>query len=307
MQRLVAFALVVLFAAPVFASCGTANCPFDPSSVALAGRYSLDIAFESIEQRHLRAGSFAGEPEHQEIATTNRTARLLFTYTPTSRVELSASLPYVSRMHEHIDESGALERWDLSGVGDAMLHARVRTASNFWALAGVKLPTGARRAANADGEVAEVPLQVGSGSRDWMLGVAYQLGFRRDDVTDLAAPGATEWPLFISAMARRNGVGTDHYRNGNELQLNAGTAHPIAHNADALLQINARIRARDSVDGVRDSFTGGTYVFISPGARVKLAGRSAVYGLVQIPLVRHVNGVQLTSNANFVSGVQLRW
>jgi hypothetical protein len=307
MRQLLALVVVVLLATPAFASCGSANCPFDPSSVALAGRYSLDVAFESIEQRHLRFGSFAGTPEHQEIATTNQTARLLFTYTPTARVELSASIPYISRMHEHVDEAGEFQRWDLRGFGDAMLHARVRVADNFWSTAGVKLPTGARRTINREGEAAEVPLQAGSGSTDWMAGLAYQLGFRRDDATDMTSPGSTQWPLFVSVVARHNGIGTDHYRNGKELQFNAGTAHPFLHNADALLQLNARLRSRDSVDGVRDAFTGGTYVFISPGARVRLGGRTAVYGLVQIPLVRHVNGVQLTSSANFVSGIQVRW
>ncbi|HEX8153609.1 MAG TPA: hypothetical protein VF698_10805, partial [Thermoanaerobaculia bacterium] len=107
------------------------------------------------------------------------------------------------------------------------------------------------------------------------------------------------------------GTGSGGYRAGNELQLSAGTAWPIASHVELLAQANARHRERDHLGGDAhhlagpDGFTGGTALYASPGLRVSF-GRTAVYALVQLPLYQDVNGLQLTARQNYVAGVQWR-
>jgi len=54
------------------------------------------------------------------------------------------------------------------------------------------------------------------------------------------------------------------------------------------------------------AFTGGTYAYVSPGLRWS-GRRGSVYALIQLPVYQDVNGLQLTSRRNWVTGVQKRF
>jgi hypothetical protein len=173
----------------------------------------------------------------------------------------------------------------------------------------VKLPTGSHDRRNEDGEVAELPIQPGTGSTDGIVGFAFQ----GDVVRPLATGGPLghygRVPYFASLTYQFRTGGTDGYRLGNELQLNAGGAYPLPFHLDALLQLNARIRQRDTITAEPDeeAFTGGTYLYASPGLRWSLANRAALYAIVQFPLYQKVNALQLTADHNYVVGVQTRF
>src|SRR4029077_3829328 len=113
-------------------------------------------------------------------------------------------------------------------------------------------------------------------------------------------------PLFLSATYRKNGKGRDDYRLGDEWQVNAGGAYPFTHRLEALLQLNARFRGKDSPGRTEEDpdFTGGTFVYVSPGARFSWNERWGQYVYVQLPVYQDVNGLQLTSSANWLTGIQ---
>jgi len=297
-RRLLVVAFAVLFAAPLLhASCGSASCPLETSALFLpfARGFTLDLSLQSIDQDQPRIGTRAAHPgeiagpDHDEVRTVNRIATALLTYAPTSRLHLSASIPYVSRDHDHL-ASTVPESWHLDGVGDMVLQARAKVAGRVWVIGGVKLPTGEHELRNDDGEVAELPVQPGSGTTDGIAGVSYQ----------------GRW-FFTATYQFRTGA-ADGYRLGNELQLSTGSVHAFTPRLDLLLQLNARVRAKDRIEGEpeEEPFTGGTYVYASPGLRFSLQ-RAAVYAIVQVPLRQDVNALQLTAERNYVMGLQTRF
>lgn len=307
-----AFALVLflLAAANARASCGTSSCPLDLNALnaPLPHRFSLDLSLQYIDQdqprigsREARVGEIPGG-HHDEVRTINRITTATLTYAFSERLHVNASVPWVSRAHRHLASSHSdigtqhhvvPEGWDIHGIGDASLTLRAAVRPRLWLIGGVKLATGAQDLRNADGETGELPIQPGTGTTDGIAGFAYE--------GRLAST-----PYFVSATYQFRGS-RDDYRVGNELQLNAGTSHPMGGNLEALLQLNARFRQRDrAADPDEAQLTGGRYVYASPGVRVSYGG-SAIYALVQLPIIQKVNAIQLTADVNYVAGVQKRF
>jgi hypothetical protein len=303
------------------ASCGSSSCPIDLHALQYgdAGKFSLDLSFQSIGQdqprigsRHARIGEIASD--HDEIRTINRLTTLQLNYSPSERFQMAVTLPYVSRSHEHFDEENArFERWNFADAGDAAVQGRLRlfssmqpAHSSLWLTGGVKLPTGSKREAGSSGEDAEVTITPGTGSTDVLLGVTYQSGLLRSTALEGELGHSTLIPFFIALNGRVNGSGTHDYRRGHEVQLNAGTEYPLASTIHLLGQINGRMLGKDDVGRTNENrdLTGGRYVYLSPGLRVLLRSKTSIYGFVQLPVYQHVNGLQLTSKANYLAGIR---
>jgi hypothetical protein len=322
------FAIVFLFAPQLQASCGSASCPLDTNALnqPRKGEFTLDLSLQYIDQDQARIGTHSasiGEihgPHHDEVRTLNRIGTATLGYAPSDRVLLTLSIPYVSRDHNHLasnhTHAGILgeqhnvipEAWQLRGVGDVVLQSRWNTARGLWLIAGVKLPTGSHDLKNDEGEAAELPVQPGSGTTDGIAGVSFQRSF--DMHTPVRGPlgNYALVPWFVTATYQFRGGATDGYRLGDEFQLSAGTVYPLTHRLELLAQLNTRIRKRDEIEDEpeEEPFTGGTYVYASPGLRFSL-GRTAVYTLVQFPIYERVNKIQLTSKQNYVIGLQTRF
>jgi hypothetical protein len=316
-------ALFLLFsftAGSAIASCGSSSCPIDLHALQLgdAGSFSLDLSFQYIDQDQPRIGSrraHVGEiaSDHDEIRTINRLTTLQLSYAMNDRFQIALAVPYVSRSHEHFDEETAqIERWHFGNAGDATLQARLRlfsnepTHSSIWLTGGAKFATGSRRETGTGGGDAEVTITPGTGSTDALLGITYQSGFLRDTKLEGPMGHATLIPLFIAINSRINGRGTSDYRRGNEVQLNAGTEYPLTESLHLLGQLNGRIASKDDVGATDENrdLTGGRYVYLSPGLRVAMSHRTSIYGFVQFPIYQRVNGIQLTSKANYVAGIR---
>jgi hypothetical protein len=179
------------------------------------------------------------------------------------------------------------------------------TEPSAWLTAGLKLPTGSTDEAGANGENAEVTMTPGTGSTDFLAGVTYQSGIVRE--TNLSGPFGhfALIPWFVALNLRINGKGRDDYRRGNEVQLNAGSEYPIRPSFHFLGQINGRIAAKDDPGNTDENpeLSGGQYVYVTPGFRVMLPRGTSLYALVQLPVYQHVNGLQLTSRANYIAGL----
>jgi hypothetical protein len=327
-RRLFILLSCILISASAYASCGSSSCPLDTNALnqPLKGQFTIDLSLQSLDQDQPRIGTHSahvGEihgPHHDEVETMNRIATALLGYGVSDRMQLSLAIPYVSRKHNHLasnhvhtgrlrdDHNVIPESWDLHGLGDVVLQARWKAISHLWLIGGVKLPTGVDDARNDDGEAAEIPVQPGSGTTDGIAGVSYQSGFSARSLASGALGNYVLVPWFVSATYQFRGGATRGYRLSNELQLSGGGVYRLTSRFDALAQLNARIRERDRIDAEpeEEAFTGGTFVYGSPGVRFSLA-HAAIYALVQIPVYQRVNALQLTSKTNYVFGVQTRF
>ena len=322
-SSLFAAALAVTLAGPAHASCGTYSCPIDvaglevPKPAAGSERHlNLDASIQYIDLNAPRAGlhrAAIGEvpnPEHNEVRSINRLLNLRADYNFNTRWGLAVLLPLITRTHDHIAvESGGNEHWSVSGAGDVIAQARYavlpRTeegAPRVLISGGVKLPTGRTGARNDEGEEADPSLQPGSGSWDLLFGAAYE-----QDI--LTVPMATgDWarlPFFASAQYKQNNPGAHGYRFGDEVQANIGAAYAVVRPLDFLLQYNFRVRSKDynGVTGEDTSFTGGNFLYMSPGLRVKITPTLSAYGYLQLPLYQRVNQEQLTADRHWLFGL----
>lgn len=316
--------LLLLSAAGVRAGCGSSSCPLDLNALnaPVAGQFGFDLSLQYINQNRPMIGTrgaLVGEipSDHAEVRTTNRIATASLAYAASRDLQVSASVPWISRSHLHLADGTTPESWNLSAIGDVVLQSRYRifsnaraTAGGLWAIGGVKLPTGPHDLRNSAGETAEVPLQPGSGTTDGVVGLSWQSGTRAAAAISGSMGNVAVVPFFATATYQFRTGDVHGYRLGNELQLSTGVGYPLKRNVTALLQINGRVRAKDRiVSGAFDPdtlFTGGTSVYVSPGVRIDTRG-VGVYVIAQLPLYQKVNALQLTSRANFVAGVQHRF
>ena len=325
-------ALIIASGSSLHAGCGSSSCPLDLNhlNVPATRHFALDLSLQYIDQDQPRAGTEnvdvgAIESHHNEVRTINRITTAALTWAATERLHVTATLPFLSRdhlhlasSHEHANANIAAqhniipESWDVRGIGDLSLIARAEvlprdpaTHSGLWLIGGLSLPTGSTDVRNAEGEVGELPIQPGSGTTDAIGGLTWQGGVVGRSAAHGAMGDFAVIPYFLSAVYRyRTGSGD---RLGNELQLSAGSAYPLTHTIEALLQLNARVRARDRMEDPEESeLSGGRSLYASPGLRVSYRG-SAFYAIAQLPLYQRVNAIQLTSKANYVVGVQTRF
>lgn len=314
MRALAGAATALLGAGVAHASCGSAFCVLNTNwstqgMASEAGTLRLDLRYEFIDQKHLRAGSRQipasdDTGDTTELRTINRNLLATLDYALTKNWTFSASAPVVSRSHSHIaDPAGTadFESWSFARAGDSRLLAFYRfdnpdPVASYGLIAGLKLPTGDYRIRNADGVVAERALQPGTGSTDLVLGGYY------------SGPGAyldSSW--FAQALTQQAAATKDGFNPGAQYLLNLGYRHPLAESWHALAQLNAAIKERDTGVNAEPGLSGSTTVFLSPGLSYALSHNVQIYGYAQLPLYRHVNGVQLSANWALIAGVSVRF
>lgn len=306
-------ALCVAPSLPAHANCGAEGCPFAPEGPeAVRGRFSFDLAYQRIVQDRQWLGTrevtreevLAEEGGHIELETRTRTLNVVGRARLTDALQLTATVPYVDRFHAHAHEHlpGELEtsEWRIQGWGDAALVASWRAfgadepgMDRLTVLAGIKLPTGERHVALVGGEEPEPPVRPGSGSTDG------QLGLQWSRVVTMHTPrGETAGvPLTASVLGRWNGVGTEGYRMGSELQIAVGGGYPLTRWAHVIAQLNATTHGRDVV-GSTDAephHTGSTALYASPGLRVEIVPGLVAYSYLQARIYQKTNGPQITA------------
>ncbi|HEY7728871.1 MAG TPA: hypothetical protein VID50_10510 [Candidatus Eisenbacteria bacterium] len=309
--RLLSLLAIALAARVAHASCGCEFCPIDQGSQWHEATFTFDLTQQYIDQDQPRVGTEdvgvgAIASHHDEVRMVNRATTASVGYHPGDAWAVSASLPYVSRTHEHIDnESGTPEymRWSYSGLGDLEVLAThyilpARGGARYFARLGAKAPTGRRNVEEVNGEQPEPVSRPGTGSWDLLGGLGAEW--------HVTAPGGERRvPVRLNLSGRLNGKGTDDYRAGSEFQAHLGTEYAVAGPVAALLQTNLRVRGKDDIGSTDEDSgnTGGTSWYLSPGARLAIASQTSVYGLYQIPLYQRVNGIQLTAAANLYVGI----
>lgn len=300
--------------APVaHASCGASFCTLMTDRYAqghadIHPGWSADLRLEFIDQKQLRSGTsnidaseVTGE-EAIERHTRNRNLVTTLSYGFDSQWSVSLRIPVVDRDHVHdlLDEQtglpGEQEQWRFTRLGDVQLMARRQFApgdgpDSVAAFGGLKLPTGETHVTNGQGLRAERSLQPGSGTTDFVLGVAGR------HVVDVAN-------AVIGQIGVTEAMNSDHgFKPGRRLELSAGWSHAYSHSLGAVLQVNLRRRWRDSGSQAEPDNSGSVSVDLSPGITWGVGGGSTLYAYVPVPVYQKVNGIQLVPKAAFVIGV----
>ena len=222
---------------------------------------------------------------------------------------MGLTIPYVSKRLRTTLPSGRRTTLSAQGLGDVPVVAKWRffkdqdkaQTTEAAALFGLELPTGRDDVRDAGMRLA-APLQPGSGSIDAILGGAF---------THLWDGG--RWLLNADLIYKANSAAND-YRFGNVLRFDVGgqwRVYPTRYEShdqftlNLILEANGRYLEKDTINGQRVHSTGGTTVFCSPGVQAIFNTRWLGELGVQIPVYRHLNGVQLGEDVRIALG--LRW
>ena len=102
------------------------------------------------------------------------------------------------------------------------------------------------------------------------------------------------------------------YRPGDSYVLNTGIRYAkFGAKFTPMLQLNYIHRQPDAGAGATppDALTlgpatGGTLVYVAPGASFRVGGGTSVYGFIQLPVYQNVNSLQLSPRYTLTLGVK---
>jgi hypothetical protein len=316
LETLFVFAALGMAASEVHATCGAAFCMIN-TSWSVQGAWTepglrLDMRYEYIDQDQPRHGSSkvgVGEipRHHDEVRTINRNLLTTLDYAFDPRWGVSATVPVISRDHEHIhNHRGAqlLETWDFTRIGDVrVLGRRHWQTENREALRidgyglnfGLKLPTGDTDVRNSENQLAERTLQPGTGTTDLLLGGYFNrmLG------------SGSSW--FADLLVQQPLGSHENFKPGTRVSFDLGYRYQATDNLALMLQLNALYKKRDSGSEAEPDDSGGKFLFVSPGLSFGVSKNVQLYAFVQLPIYQYVNGVQLTADWAGVIGFSARF
>ncbi|SHG72452.1 transporter [Massilia sp. CF038] len=309
---LIAAALAACLPSLASASCGAAFCAVNSNwtaeSALAEANDAFDLRFESIKQDQPMTGSrklAVGEikAHHDEVSTMNRNAVVRYSHSFGNGFGLEVSGAIGKREHEHIhNHHGAqiFDSWSFTELGDVRVTGRYQLLTmddplrpaNAGITFGLKLPTGKFDLANGKGAVGERSMQPGTGTTDLILGGYYHRKLVDSDLSWFAQG------QFQHALNTR-----ENYRPGAQLGLDVGVRKGISATVGLLGQLNYVYKRADrGSEGEPDS-SGGRYLYASPGLSVALPGNKQLYAFYQVPVHRHVTGIQLSADRALVIGL----
>jgi hypothetical protein len=299
------------------AACGDSlSKDWGTQGVSATPGYTADLSYGYINQNQQRYGSGTASPAlisqlqtaGQEIEDYTITRTLMASLNYTSDTwGINTMLPLVRRTHGRFGVgSGYLSSSDNS-LGDMRMIGRYTGFSadkSTGIIAGIKLPTGSTNANFNDGVTPLDPsLQIGTGSTDVILG-----GFLAGAMNEYGwfGQGTVQHAVATKSFARSD------YRPGDVYSLSAGIRYAIfGARFTPMLQLNYIHRKPDTGDAATPPealtggpATGGTLVYLAPGALVRVGSGTSVYGFIQLPVYQHVNSLQLSPRYTLTLGVQ---
>ena len=311
-SKILLAALIAGLPALASASCGSAYCTVNSNwttqSAAAEAGTAYDLRYEYIDQADIYQGGThipfgQVHQHHDEISTTNRNLLASISHNFANGWGVTVSLPVGERDHLHAhNHHGAVitEQWRFTELGDVRVTGRFQVASAADPLAptvsgvsvGLKLPTGKTNVKNAAGSEAERSLQPGTGTTDLALGAYHHQRLTAQDAS---------W--FVQAQYQHALGSHSGFKPGDSCGLDAGVRKGVSENVGLLLQLNFVHKRPDSGSEAEPDSSGGRFVHASPGVSYTLNGSTQLYAFYQHPLLRHVNGVQLTASKSIVAGI----
>ena len=304
--------LALVAGAPSLHACSVCGCSLSSDWAAQgypsAAGFQASLRHEYSDQTQLRSGTHSADPASfpgNEIqqSTTNHSTLLGLDYTSSGAWGVAVELPYIDRDHSTIvDGDTDVSTSHASGLGDVRVLGRYQLVSthsqNFSVQLGLKLPTGQFRQTFADGPQAgallDRGLQLGTGTTDALVGASY---FTRLN----ERVGAFGSALLDQPLAQR-----DDFIPSSSLGLNAGLRLLTTGWVSPQLQVNSRFDSREHGAMADTANSGGTFVYLSPGATFEIGDRVNAYVFFQLPIYQNVNGLQLEPKWLLSAGVSFK-
>ena len=305
---------LLLFASPALA--GALNRGLDwRGPEESPARFSLELAYQRVDQDQVRVGTRRGTvgeipAEHDEVVTLTEGWLVTGRARLASPLTIVASVPYLDRTHAHL-ASGVEKRWSYTGLGDLTVLGTytpggtdLENGGAFALQLGFRAPTGERNVdEQGNGSQPDPNVRPSDGSWSTLAGLQLRHWF----TTHAFGGEEVRMPFTLGVLGRVNGEGTDAFQAGNEVQVNGSGGWGLTREVSALLQVNVRVRGRDSggahgagMEGL-DENSGGQSVYVSPGLLATF-GRLSTFGYVQIRAYERVNGIQVISPMHVMVG-----
>ena len=250
-------------------------------------QFSLGFLFEYQDWKHvapLKAHLAHEEGRDGHARKSDSVYNAVLGYGVTDKLTLTLQLPFVTRETRQVEDEdfvGQSER--SSGQGDAIFFGKYRFYDKLFgatAILGVKAPTGRTSETDKQGERFEPEEQPGTGSTDFMFGMAINKTFGRFTVDG-------------SVLYQLKGTGTQDYKFGDIVRTNLMGAYTIKErgeypSVELLTGVNAQFAEKDHENSEKISDSGGTTVFFSPGVTSQLTEKVRSSVTVMLPVLQNL-------------------
>jgi hypothetical protein len=192
---------------------------------------------------------------------------------------------------EHAEAPGIESHsFDPDGLTDLVLAAKYRVyrgpLGQFALIAGVKIPTGRNDVRDSTGEAIDPAAAAGSGSWDFVGGLAYSTFI----TSQLTVDASIQYTLRTEH---------DDFKIGDRFDAGVALAYRLTKDIERFPQFslfvetNVRHLQPSEVGGEEHPNTGGTALLISPGARIRFSRHAAFSVAPHLPVVQDLEGEQL--------------
>jgi hypothetical protein len=322
------------------ASCGCSLSTDAATGYSSGTGWRVSLEYDYINQDQLRAGSNgisfaqlakindAGGNQEVERDTVNRYTTLGLAYAAGSDWNFRLLLPYVDRGHTTYGAAANPLTADMlsgsttTGIGDIKFITTFQSllpTHNLGLQLGIKLPTGNYGGPNVDGtgtvgrhpvafttgpnslnpppgNLLDTSLNAGTGSTDLIVGAYYFQAVSQD--FDAFINGQ-----FQAAVSEKlSQIGAD-YRPGNQTTVSFGVRYETDPKIVPQLQVNISRKTSDQGSLADRGDTAGTVAYLSPGLTVSAMNNLQLYGFVQLPIFRKLQGYQLAPHWTATAGL----
>lgn len=272
--------------------------------------FRFDLRHDLLNQNQIRNGTgkaavFPVAGHEQELYTKSQTVTAAFDYRWNAYWSVNVQVPYLDRAHG--TNGFAFDGTD-AGTSHAKSISDVKVIGSYMGLSdehnlgvqfGLKLPTGSYTQNFEGGPIAGQPLdrglQPGMGTTDAIFGA-----FR-------FSPLSQNWSYFTQAIVQIPLNSRADYKPGQALNLNAGLRYFGFDKVEPQIQLNVKFLGKDSGANATPDDSGGSTVYLSPGFTAPLTEKVKVYGSVQLPIYRQLNGYQLAPKYIFSVGTRVEF
>eukprot|EP01022_Parablepharisma_sp_SALTPOND_P036259 TRINITY_DN9828_c0_g1_i1.p1 TRINITY_DN9828_c0_g1~~TRINITY_DN9828_c0_g1_i1.p1 ORF type:complete len:578 (+),score=21.07 TRINITY_DN9828_c0_g1_i1:231-1736(+) len=259
------------------------------------GKLRAVLKNQAMEKKYMYDGSNKVDNINDQKKTIFNTA-LTLRYGIGHDIDIRANLPYKYMEAKQNNPKGQSFKMENQGIGDLMLAARYRLASqkdsfaNFMIGAGIKLPTGSTNKDFHDSNIPGNPkgavkpgvrtaeqsmgMQLGSGSTDYMLegGMTKFIKNSRVDI-------------YLQYMLKTEG--SHSYEFGDSFKYNASYIYQVAEPLDLGIELNGEWKDKNKQHGVAIDSTGGNYIYTTPEIHWKINKRFDIS--LGVPILTYVD------------------
>lgn len=238
------------------------------------------------------------------------------------RLTASLQVPYIERRSINEaeiedDVAEAHRHGGSSGLGDLVLLGHYQVVAgdetDVALLFGVKVPSGENDVKDSGGHRFETEFQPGSGSLDYLAGMAVSRRLTAVNLhanvlyhaTNGGAQGAEIGNALSYNAALTYRLAAPHRHHAQHHHDHHGMLHGNGMRWDLVLELNGETRGKDKVAGTADTHSGGTKVYFASGIRLSLTDNWSGYLSYAIPVVENHKGEQTDVDQRIVAGVSV--